>query len=242
MKVFNTEIFQISYGIMIIILLYNYNEFTSTSFPHQSCFHKHPWIFIGGFLVPMLMVILLNVFVLCIVVFILVRHTKRTVERHENSLTPATVFRLATTILGVMTIFGVMWIFAAFTFQTGEDQTLRDTFQTLFTFFATFQGVFIFIFFCALNKIARESWKEALSFGRYRSKVLHRGSVSKSSTKIKSTKSVSVPTSTVPPTPVPWTVPLLTQPLKVTYFNITDQTWYKTDSNGNCRKTLAKPH
>ena len=73
-------------------------------------------------------------------------------------------------ISGVMFLFGITWLFAILTFSvTG----LRETFQILFVIFNSFQGFFIFLFFCVLNKEALESWREFLSCGRYRSKVLH---------------------------------------------------------------------
>ena len=73
-------------------------------------------------------------------------------------------------ISGVMFLFGLTWFFAILTFSvTGP----RETFQILFTVFNSLQGFFIFLFFCVFNKEALESWKELLSCGKYRSKVLH---------------------------------------------------------------------
>ena len=69
-----------------------------------------------------------------------------------------------------MSLFGLTWLFAILTISvTG----LRETFQILFTVFNSFQGFFIFLFFCVFNKEALESWKEFLSCGKYRSKMLH---------------------------------------------------------------------
>jgi hypothetical protein len=71
---------------------------------------------------------------------------------------------------GVMFLFGLTWLFAVLTFSvTG----LRETFQVLFTVFNSFQGFFIFVFVCILNKEVIESWREVLSCGRYQSKLLH---------------------------------------------------------------------
>ena len=67
-----------------------------------------------------------------------------------------------------MFLFGITWFFAILTISvTG----LRETFQILFTLFNSFQGFFIFLFFCAINKEARESWKEM--FGSGRQSLLH---------------------------------------------------------------------
>ena len=68
-----------------------------------------------------------------------------------------------------MFLFGLTWLFAILTFSvTG----LRETFQILFTLLNSFQGFFILLFFCAINKEARESWKEIFGSGR-QSKLLH---------------------------------------------------------------------
>ena len=73
-------------------------------------------------------------------------------------------------ISGVMFLFGLTWLFAILTFSvTG----LRETFQILFVIFNSFQGFFIFLFFCVFNNEALESWKELLSCGNYQSKLLH---------------------------------------------------------------------
>ena len=117
------------------------------------------------------MVILFNLGILCCVIFVLIRRTKNDSKR-KDSLSPATVARLVAGIIGIMSILGMMWLFAALTVNTG-DQTLRNIFQTLFTLSASFQGFFVFVFFCVANKVARESWKELIYCGKYRSKVLH---------------------------------------------------------------------
>ena len=86
---------------------------------------------------------------------------------------PKTVLRLIISISGVMFLFGLTWLFAAFTFTIAGNNVLRIIFQALFTIFASFQGFFIFLFFCVLSKEARESWREIFSCGRYKSEFLH---------------------------------------------------------------------
>jgi hypothetical protein len=72
-------------------------------------------------------------------------------------------------ISGVMFLFGITWLLAILAFST--------TGQILFTIFNTLQGFFIFLFFVVFNKEAVESWKELLSCGRYKSKLLHPSTV-----------------------------------------------------------------
>ena len=101
---------------------------------------------------------------------VLVRQTRGKAARMNEAVSNKTIICLMININGVMFLFGLTWLFAILTFSvTG----LRETFQILFTFFNSFQGFFIFLFCCVLNKEALESWKEFLSCGRYQSKLLH---------------------------------------------------------------------
>ena len=61
-----------------------------------------------------------------------------------------------------MFLFGITWLFGILTFSS----EVREVFQILFTVFNSFQGFFIFLFFCAISKEARESWKELFGSGR----------------------------------------------------------------------------
>ena len=100
----------------------------------------------------------------------MVRHTKDTASRQGKAVSNKTILRLLVSISGVMLLFGLTWIFAILTFSvTG----LRETFQILFVIFNSFQGFFIFVFVCILNKEVLESWREIISCRTYRSKLLH---------------------------------------------------------------------
>ena len=101
---------------------------------------------------------------------VLIRHTKDTAARLKKPVSNKSIMRLMISIGGVMFLFGLTWLFAILTFSVDG---LRETFQILFTIFNSFQGFFIFLFFCVLNKEALESWKELLSCGKYKSKLLH---------------------------------------------------------------------
>ena len=138
-----------------------------------SCFHKHPGVLFGAFLGPILIIILFNLVIFIWVVVILIRHTRKKAKRSKEGLEPKTVIRLIISISGVMFLFGLTWLFAAFTFTIAGNNVLRIIFQALFTVFASFQGFFIFLFFCVFSKEARESWREVLSCGRYKSELLH---------------------------------------------------------------------
>ena len=60
-------------------------------------------------------------------------------------------------ITGVMALFGLSWLFAILTVVSVKG--LQEMFQILFTVFNSFQGCFIFIFLCLLDKRVRRSWK-----------------------------------------------------------------------------------
>ena len=102
---------------------------------------------------------------------------------------------------GVMFLFGLTWLFAILTFSAAPG--FRETFQALFTVSNSFQGFFIFLFFCVFSKEAREHWKEVLSFGTYSSEFLHPSQtkhISSSGTggkKSKNTTSIGTNTSSV---------------------------------------------
>ena len=100
----------------------------------------------------------------------MVRHTRDTAARLNKPVSNKTILRLMISISGVMFLFGLTWLFAVLTFSvTG----LRETFQILFVVFNSFQGLFIFLFVCVLNKEVLESWREVLSCGKYKSVLLH---------------------------------------------------------------------
>ena len=136
-----------------------------------SCFLSHPGAFWGAFLVPIIVVMIFNIVIFVWVIVVLVRHTRGTAARKKESVSNKTIIRLMISISGVMFLFGLTWLFAILTFSSPEG--LRETFQIIFTIFNSFQGFFIFLFFCVFNKEALESWKELLSCGKYKSKLLH---------------------------------------------------------------------
>ena len=131
---------------------------------------SHPGAFWGAFLVPIIVIMIFNIVIFIWVIVVLVRHTRGTAARKKEAVSNKTIIRLMISISGVMFLFGLTWLFAILTFSAPG---LRETFQALFTIFNSFQGFFIFLFFCVFSKEAREYWKEVLSCGRYTSQFLH---------------------------------------------------------------------
>jgi hypothetical protein len=118
-----------------------------------------------------------NVIVFVSVVFVLIRHVRGTKFQLKQTMGYGKILRLMFSIGGVMALFGLTWLFAILTISVPG---LRETFQILFTIFNSFQGFFIFLFFCVLNKEARESWKGLFSRGAKREPRLLKGSSSSS--------------------------------------------------------------
>ena len=105
-----------------------------------------------------------------VVIAILVRHTRGTMTRKKEAIGTKTVVRLMISIAGIIFLFGLSWLFAALTVTV---QGIRLPAQVLFAVFNSLQGFFIFIFFCVLSEEARESWKELISCGQYKSSYLN---------------------------------------------------------------------
>ncbi len=120
------------------------------------------------FLVPILILITCNSIIFCIVIGILIKHTRGT--RTKEVIHTKTVIRLLISTSGVLFPFGISWIFAALTITVPG---IRLPAQFLFVIFNSLQGFFIFLFFCILSKEARESCKEVLSCGHYKSSFLN---------------------------------------------------------------------
>ena len=118
----------------------------------------------------MILILLFNVVIFIWIAVVLIRHARcsstRRIDAHNSK---SNNIQLMISISGIMFLFGITWLFAILTISvTG----LRETFQILFTLFNSFQGFFIFLFFCAISKEARESWRELFGSGR-QSELLH---------------------------------------------------------------------
>ena len=156
----NCELFLKSTGIIATKNVY---------FPN-SCFLDNKAVFFGAFLGPIFVILSMNVFLFVVVLVVLVRHTKSTLTRRGASIGVKTTLRLLVSISGIMALFGLTWLFAALTITVS---VVRTPAQIIFAVLNSLQGFFIFLFYCVLNKVERESWKELLSCGRYQSKYLN---------------------------------------------------------------------
>lgn len=134
-----------------------------------SCFLSHIGAFFGAFLAPIILVMIFNIAIFIRVIIVMVRHTRDTAARLKKAVDKKTIIRLMISICGVMFLFGLTWTCAVLTFSTTG---LRETFQILFTILNSFQGLFIFVFVCVLNKEVLESWQGIITCGKYPSKAV----------------------------------------------------------------------
>ena len=114
----------------------------------------------------MLVVILFNVVIFVIVLSVLIKHSKKKIERAKASSdgsSRAATIRLLISIFSIMNLYGLTWLFAIFTFGDHEGQR---AFRILFAIFNSLQGFFMFVFFCVLGKEARDSWAKILCRGK----------------------------------------------------------------------------
>ena len=119
---------------------------------------------------PIFAVLLVNLVEYVVVIGILLKHTRSAMVRRRERLSTMSTLRLLASVGSIIFLFGLSWLFGAMTITVPG---IRTAAQILFAVSNAFQGVFLFLFFCVLNQDARESWKEFLSCGRYKSKVLH---------------------------------------------------------------------
>ena len=128
-----------------------------------SCFISNVGVFFGGFLGPILLVIIFNTVIYSLVIRVLIKHNlqKNKHKLDKTSLSAVEAFKLVLSICGIMFLFGLTWIFAIFTFvSTNRDAAFA--LQFIFALFNALQGFWIFFFFVLLNSEARQSWTKLL--------------------------------------------------------------------------------
>ena len=106
----------------------------------------------GAYLGPVFAVLLFNVVMFIVTITILVKQIKK--GQKSKSKTHNTV-QLLTGIIGLMSLFGLTWLFGALTISKAS-----SAFQILFTFFNSFQGLFIFAFLCVFNRDVRSEFMQ----------------------------------------------------------------------------------
>ena len=139
-----------------------------------SCFISNVIVFFVAFLGPIFVILLFNIITFIIVIKALIKHTRKKIEHtDENESKYSSILRLLISTVGIMTTFGLTWLFGAFTIL---DASLP--FQILFTVFNSFQGFFIFLFYCVISNEARQAWYAVLPCKKARWTVTKSGTAS----------------------------------------------------------------
>lgn len=132
-----------------------------------SCFISDNRVRYGIFLAPLLAVIIFNLVIFVLVARVLVKHSKRSIDRAKDDKNIKKVasgtLKTLISIVSVMLMFGLSWLFGALSISQAA-----IVFQWLFIIFNTTQGFWLFVFFCVIGSDAREEWKKLLSCYRYK--------------------------------------------------------------------------
>ena len=126
-----------------------------------SCFISDTRVFFGAFLGPILLIVVFNMFIFVTVVVIIFKHKIKKLGKVEKSKQIFNARELLS-IMGIMTLFGLTWIFAAFTIREAS-----LTFQIIFALCNSFQGFFLFLFFCVFSSEVRQLWFQCFFNGKF---------------------------------------------------------------------------
>ena len=137
-----------------------------TLFPYScSCFISDIGVFFGTFLVPIMLIMIVNLVMFALAIRVIVTHNrKKFIQGNERSLTKQTV-KTIISIIGIIVIFGLTWLFGALTISGAS-----RVFQYLFVITNGFQGFYFFLFICIISEDGRELWIDVITFGKLRRK------------------------------------------------------------------------
>ena len=110
--------------------------------------------FYGAFLTPVALIVLLNIIMFIRIIYVL--HNRLQGSRAHSNRDREILQRLRS-IFAVMCLIGLTWVFGFLTISTA-----KIVYQYLFVVFNSSQGLFIFLFHCALKSEVRKAWKECL--------------------------------------------------------------------------------
>ncbi|XP_070568359.1 adhesion G-protein coupled receptor G2-like [Ptychodera flava] len=107
--------------------------------------------FYGAFLAPLCLVLIFNSIIYCLVVYQICGLNSKAMTANERYSYLAQL-RAA---IGLMVLLGLTWVFAFF--AVGQASLL---FNYLFAIFNSLQGLFIFVFHCAMKAEVKAGWKK----------------------------------------------------------------------------------
>ena len=146
-----------------------YNNKILILFRSCSCFISEVGVFFGAFLVPIILIILFNACIFIASSYVVIRlkvnkirrnlPRKRSQKQQKFRISSKDTCKLLALLAGFMSLLGLSWIILLFT-VVGADTNIYAAFaiQWLFVFLNSLQGFFLFVFFVALNRDARNLW------------------------------------------------------------------------------------
>ena len=147
-------------------------------------------MFFGVFLVPIILVILFNACIFIASSYVVIRlkvsqqksklARKGSQKQQKFPMSSKDTCKLLALLAGFMSLLGLSWTILLFT-VVGADTNIYAAFaiQWLFVFFNSLQGFFLFVFFVALNRDARNLWYNFLCSclkrkrGAYSTRIKH---------------------------------------------------------------------
>ena len=114
---------------------------------------------------PIFLLFVFNIIVFIAVVLKLIRLFKIKLKQTNRRWSTIASYRLMDVIVRLVVLLGLTWLFGALT--AGE---ASKAFQYMFVIFNGFQGFFLFVHFCMLNRDVRELWIELILCRQTRSK------------------------------------------------------------------------
>ncbi|XP_070567747.1 adhesion G-protein coupled receptor G6-like [Ptychodera flava] len=135
--------------------------------------------FYGAFLAPLCLVIIFNFIVFSLVIYKMCGLNSPSMTKNSEAFSLRIRLRAA---IGVTVLLGLTWVFAIFAVGSAS-----LVFNYLFAIFNSLQGLFIFIFHCAMKKEIRNGWNNAFCIGNKAKYHLTEGGPSTASDKSSST-------------------------------------------------------
>ena len=128
-------------------------------------------MFFGAYIVPILLVILFNIFVFISSSYVVIKHrlkqqkgnkpkrTSQTIRRPVGMPATKEACRLLLLLASFVFLLGLSWVILLLTIVgPSTDVNAAFVIQLLFVFFNSLQGFFLFVFFVIVNRDARQTW------------------------------------------------------------------------------------
>ncbi|XP_071496206.1 uncharacterized protein [Diadema antillarum] len=151
-----------AWGIPALVVIIN-GAIARDEYTRRTVCFPDLWSQVGGLLIPVAVILLINVIIFILVIRQLAlsakvggkvkkdKHAERreTIERVQNAVT-------------ILVLLGLTWVTGYLLLIDG----ISDVVQALFIVFNSFQGLFIFLLYCVRKPVVRKQWGLACGIGR----------------------------------------------------------------------------